>query len=102
MGSFNGLPSKVAHVRAARAHGNTGKHSCHWPICKVKVPPAMWGCARHWKMLPEHIRRAIWRAYRVGQEDTKTPSPEYVAAARAAQDWILENHPPQGEQARLL
>jgi len=48
----------------------------------------MWGCRPHWLTLPKEIRSRIWRAYRVGQEVTKTPSAEYVAAAREAQEWI--------------
>jgi hypothetical protein len=82
---------KADHVRAARDHGETGGHHCHWPDCDKDVPPAMWGCSRHWFALPPAIRTRIWRAYRPGQEDSKTPSETYVEAARAAQDWIRDN-----------
>jgi hypothetical protein len=63
-------------------------HHCHWPTCFVEVPPAMWGCKKHWFMLPQNIRNAIWKAYRPGQEITKTPSRAYIYAAQSAQEWI--------------
>jgi hypothetical protein len=54
----------------------------------LAVPPKMWGCKRHWFMLPWKLRDAIWRAYRPGQELDKRPSEDYLAAARAVQSWI--------------
>jgi len=81
---------KVAHVKRAK---QTRDHECHWPGCTTQVPPAMWGCRTHWFMLPPDIRNRIWNAYRPGQEITMTPSAEYVAAARAAQEWIATNYP---------
>jgi hypothetical protein len=69
-------------------------HHCHWPGCPREVPPKLWGCLAHWRMLPPHLQREIWRAYVPGQEITKTPSPAYVEAARKAQAWIRLNHPP--------
>jgi len=82
---------KADHVRAAKRGGEHRGHHCHWPGCDKLVPPAQWGCTRHWYMLPLELRRKIWRAYRIGQEDTKTPSREYVEVAREAQDWIRAN-----------
>jgi hypothetical protein len=83
---------KVAHVLAA---ADPGGHTCHWPGCDARVKPAMWGCKRHWFTLPLALRTRIWRAYRPGQETTKTPSAEYVAAAREVQAWIAANHAPR-------
>lgn len=77
---------KVEHVRRA-ATGGTG-HTCHWPGCEVVVPPAMWGCKPHWFRLPAHLRRQIWATYRPGQEDDRSPSREYVVAARLVKEWI--------------
>jgi hypothetical protein len=45
-------------------------------------------------MLPKRLRDQIWAAYEPGQEVTMTPSAEYVAVARAVQEWIAEHHPP--------
>ena len=79
---------KADYVREKIAAGRAGTHHCHWPDCDTPVPPAAWGCRKHWFMLPATLRSKIWRAFRPGQEDTKTPSREYVAVAREVQDWI--------------
>lgn len=81
---------KVEHVRAELRKGANSVHACHWPGCEQQVPPAAWGCRPHWYKLPKEIRARIWAAYRVGQETTKTPSADYIAAARAAQAWIAD------------
>lgn len=81
---------KADHVRAA---GQTRAHGCHWPGCEAQVPPALWGCKKHWFKLPRSIRDGIWRTYRPGQEDDLRPSREYVEAAEAAQRWIARHHP---------
>lgn len=80
--------SKAAYVRAEADRNTTFDHHCHWTGCTQSVPPAMWGCKRHWFALPLRLRARIWRAYRPGQEITKDPSPEYVEVAREVQDWI--------------
>jgi hypothetical protein len=59
-------------------------HKCHARGCDVEVPPAMLCCLKHWRMVPRPLQRAVWRYYRRGQEATKDPSPEYMAAQRAA------------------
>ena len=72
----------------------TRKHTCHWPGCNRQVPPAMWGCRRHWFMLPKYLRDKVWRAYRPGQEEGLVPvSQAYCAVAQEVQDWIKKNHP---------
>ena len=67
-------------------------HHCHWPCCETPVPPAMWGCKKHWFKLPKELRDRIWRTYKPGQEITKTPSPEYIAAAKRVHEWICDNY----------
>lgn len=67
------------------------RHTCHWPDCPQEVPPAMWGCKAHWFSLPTRLRARIWRTYEPGQELRMDPTPEYLAAARAVQDWITTN-----------
>lgn len=71
-----------------KAQPQTRKHHCHWPECGAQVPPAMWGCRKHWYMLPIVLRNRIWHCYSPGQEKNLTPSREYVAAARQVQDAI--------------
>ncbi len=63
-------------------------HTCHWPGCGKAVPPKLWGCLEHWRRLPKYLRERIWATYRPGQEVDKQPSREYLAAARAVQEWI--------------
>jgi hypothetical protein len=67
-------------------------HHCHWPSCDKQVPPAMWGCSKHWFSLPVHLRRKVWQAYEPGQEITMTPSDAYLSVAREVQDWIEKNN----------
>lgn len=81
---------KSEYIKAA---GQTRDHHCHWPGCDAQVKPAVWGCRRHWFMLPKGLRDRIWTTFRPGQETNWTPSAAYVEAARAAQDWIKENYP---------
>lgn len=78
--------SKAEYVRQHVEHDGT--HTCHWPGCEKAVLPAMWGCKTHWFKLPYRLRALIWSTYRPGQEITKTPSAEYLAAAKQVQDWI--------------
>ena len=53
----------------------------------------MWGCQPHWYRLPKALRDRIWQTYRPGQEISKTPSRDYVAAAREVQEWIAGQQP---------
>ena len=83
------MNTKANYVR--QQTGNDGQHTCHWPGCGKAVPPAMWGCSRHWFALPPALRNKIWGTYRPGQEITKTPSAAYLAAAKEVQAWIAAN-----------
>lgn len=84
---------KVKYVLAEAKKPVKEQHHCHWPGCDAIVPPAMWGCRTHWFRLPMKLRNAIWFAYKPGQEITKTPSKEYVKAARAVLEWIYDRYP---------
>lgn len=105
------MKAKADHVREARAAGVTGGHHCHWPGCDKAVPPAMWGCSRHWFALPAALRAKVWRAYRPGQEQDKRPSADYLQVANEVQEWIATNAqnwpkpkppPPPSPQGPLL
>ena len=85
--------NKRDYVRR-RLKSDPADHHCHWPGCDKKCPPSCWGCLKHWRMLPKSLRDRIWAAFRPGQEETKTPSREYVTVAREVQEWIVANHPP--------
>lgn len=94
---MSSIAEKAAHVRRA---GQSRNHTCHWPGCDKQVPPAMWGCRQHWYRIPQALRNRIWRTYRAGQEEDGLPSPDYLAAARAVQDWIAAQE--AGAPAKLL
>lgn len=65
-------------------------HLCHWPSCKIEVPPAMFACKRHWYTLPLLLRNKVWQTYTPGQELTKRPSADYLEVAAEVQDWIRQ------------
>lgn len=77
---------KVEHVRKSK---QTRNHTCHWPGCAEQVPPAHWGCLRHWKMLPSTLRDKVWKTYRPGQEEDGRPSYDYLSVANEIQKWII-------------
>ena len=60
------------------------KHTCHATGCPVPVPRRMLMCKRHWRMVPKPLQDAVWATYVPGQEQRRDPTPEYLAAARAA------------------
>lgn len=59
-------------------------HTCHADGCHAAVPPKLFMCLKHWRMVPRDMQRAIWRHYRPGQEIDKQPSTTYVQVAKAA------------------
>ena len=81
------ISEKAQHVRAATQNRN---HECHWPGCQVQVPPARWGCQRHWYCLPLALARiALVRDYDPKGADAidgpdLTITPKQVRASRAA------------------
>lgn len=88
------IADKVVYVKG---QGQTRDHHCHWPGCPDQVPPAKWGCTRHWFKLPKPLRDRIWRTFDPGQEVAGTPSRDYLAAARDVQDWIKANTEPSAQ-----
>jgi hypothetical protein len=59
-------------------------HHCHAIACTTAVPPRMLMCRRHWAQVPKDLQRAVWAAYRHGQEDYKRPSHAWHLAATEA------------------
>jgi hypothetical protein len=86
------VEDKKDHVRDKLRTDKRSDHHCHWPGCGRTVPAAAWGCYFHWRKIPERLRKRVWETYRIGQEETKTPSQEYVAVAEEIQRWIRENY----------
>jgi hypothetical protein len=60
------------------------KHLCHAKGCHEEVPPKMLMCGRHWRMVPAHLQKLVWKYYRPGQEIDKRPSMEYLAVMQTA------------------
>lgn len=82
---------KSEKVQYVLSQGQTRDHHCHWPGCPKQCPPAMWGCKKHWMMLPKYLRDKVWVAYRPGQEATMTPSSTYLEVAKEVQQWIAKH-----------
>jgi hypothetical protein len=78
-----------------RGQTQTRDHECHWPGCAAQVPPAMWGCKKHWYALPQALRQAIWRCYRPGQEIDGQPSTAYLRVAGEVRKWIRDHAKPE-------
>lgn len=60
------------------------KHNCHAVGCRLRVHPKLLMCRNHWFMVPKMIRDRVWATYVPGQEQSKTPTNEYMAAFYAA------------------
>lgn len=71
----------------------TARHNCYWPHCTTIVPPSQWGCTKHFLLLPKHLREAIKRTYVADDVARHKPSPDYLKASRAVQDWVRHNMP---------
>lgn len=72
-------------------------HRCHAIGCEKEVLPILLMCRKHWGMVPKDLQAEVRRTYRYGQEIDKQPSPEYMAAAKAAIEAVrlAENPPPK-------
>lgn len=65
-------------------------HLCHALECPVSVPPRMFMCSAHWRLVPKIMQNAIWAAYVPGQERRKDPTSEYIDAAMRAVDYVWQ------------
>lgn len=71
------------------------EHHCHARGCKVQVPPELLMCKRHWFMVSAATRKAVWKHYRKGQCDDKSPSREWLRAATRAIREVWEKDRPR-------
>ena len=60
--------------------GVDGRHPCPKDGCPKTVPDELFACSSHWYELPQEVRSAIWKAYRVHG----VGSPELFAAHAVA------------------
>ena len=56
-------------------------HHCHALGCPIRTSPEMLMCAKHWFMVPKHIRDRVWSTYRNGQCDSKFVTLQWCEAA---------------------
>jgi len=59
-------------------------HYCHVPGCEVEIQPRYLMCLAHWRRVPFRLKQVVWKHYQYGQEATKSPTIEYLNAAKAA------------------
>lgn len=79
-------------------------HICHAIACYERIPPHLLMCGKHWYMVPQPLRTAVWRAYKPGQEVSKQPSRAYLEAARNAINRVaaIEGHRPLDVEAPIV
>lgn len=66
------------------------QHTCHAARCPLPVPPQMFMCRRHWRMIPKRMQRELWAVYVPGQEERKDPSREYLQVAKRLVHYVAE------------
>ncbi|MBF0169059.1 MAG: hypothetical protein HQL45_15665 [Alphaproteobacteria bacterium] len=67
-------------------------HACHAPGCNRLIQREHLMCPKHWYMLPDRLRRAINRNWRMRDHEA------HAANCREAQDIILRQEPHAGGQ----
>jgi hypothetical protein len=89
--------SKADYVRGEVVKGRTRHHHCHAENCDVQIPPALFMCAKHWRMVPLALQREVWRHYQPGQEKREAGVTwEYLRVTRAAIEVIAAAERRQG------
>ena len=76
-------------------------HTCHAVGCEVRVAPKYLMCPRHWRMVPVATQKRVWATYRPGQEITKDPTSEYMAAHYTAVAEVAELEGRLADAARM-
>lgn len=101
---MRGAMKKADYVRTEVVKGQVRDHVCHAQGCTKQVPPALFMCAKHWRMVPESMQKAIWHHYQPGQErGDMQPTREYFEATRAAIAYVEELEAKQaGEESKQL
>lgn len=59
-------------------------HICHAIGCTSKIDPSLLMCRKHWQKVPLYLKLEVKRNYKKGQEVSKTPTPQYLEAMKAA------------------
>jgi hypothetical protein len=66
------------------------KHTCHALRCETSVPPKMFMCLKHWRMVPRLLQSEVWATYVPGQEVRKDPTDEYLEVTKRARRAVAE------------
>ena len=66
------------------------RHFCPYPGCEVAVSRSKLGCPVHWRILPQHLKSAIYANYKPGQ-NILTASPAYLDALQTVLDYWHED-----------
>lgn len=90
---LNDFSHKVANLEIVIMQ----EHHCHAHECATPVKPELLMCAKHWRMVPKRIQRLVWKYYRPGQCDDKSPSIEWLEAARQAMVHVMDIEMEQGK-----
>ena len=77
-------------------------HTCHADGCATQVPPRLFMCPRHWRMVPADMQAELWWVYVPGQENRKDPTQAYIDVARRIIAHVRSVDPPKPVQHRLL
>ena len=80
------------------------EHTCHARGCNKTCKPQLLMCYKHWCMVPQKLRNAVYEHYREGQCDDKDPSEEWHIAANAAIGYVaaLDGQPLRMDEVNAL
>lgn len=65
-------------------------HTCHALRCATNVPPRMFMCVKHWRMVPRMMQSKIWASYVPGQERRKDPTEAYLRVTKEVRLYVAE------------
>ena len=65
-------------------------HTCHAIRCTTEVPPKMFMCLKHWRMVPKSMQDEVWANYRRGQEVRKDPTENYLDVTKRVRLYVAE------------
>lgn len=60
------------------------KNVCYARDCERECKPEKLMCPKHWRMVPSHIQKEVYKHYRHGQAEGKKPSEDWILAVNAA------------------
>ena len=92
-------PPNPRRVAGCPVGNSAEKHTCHAEGCSAIVPPRLFGCRKHWAMVPKWLQAALYRVYVPGQEIRKNPTRAYLMVQTRCRLAIAEK---EGKPAELI